>query len=192
MAAKKRAGNRSERLGAADWIRAAREELIRHGILAVKVDRLARRLRVTRGSFYWHFSSHRDLLEQLLKSWVATNTAPFKRLLTSGLDGYGKFQAVVDLWLSEDEYDPKFDTAVREWARVSSHLARVVRHADEERIEVMRQIFLDLGYEREDALVRARITYFHQVGYYALGIVESVQKRRKLRGYYMRALVGKD
>ncbi len=194
MAARTRAGipsNGGDRLGTADWLRAARDELIQNGILSVKVDRLARRLRVTRGSFYWHFKSHKDLLEQLLKSWVATNTAPFKRVLDSGKDGEGKFQAVVDLWLSEEEYDPKFDTAVREWARVSPHVARVVRLADEERIAVLRQIFQELGYAGTDALVRARIAYFHQVGYYTLGIVESDAIRRKLRPCYSRALLGK-
>ena len=181
---------RNSRLGVADWLRAARDELIANGVLAVKVDRLARRLRVTRGSFYWHFKSHADLLERLLESWVATNTAPFKRVLESKHDGQGKFQAITDLWISEEEYDPKFDTAVREWARVSPHVARIVRRADDDRIAVLHRVFEELGYKGADALVRARITYFHQVGYYTLGITESAAQRRKLRPYYTRALMG--
>lgn len=180
-----------DRLGTADWLRAARDELIERGILAVKVDRLARRLRVTRGSFYWHFRNHKDLLEQLLQSWVETNTAPFQRVRDSGKSGPAKFEAIVDLWLSESEYDPKFDTAVREWARVSPHVAGVVRQADDERVAVFRDIFEELGYTGTDALIRARIAYFHQVGYYTLGIVESDAVRRKLRPFYTRALVGK-
>jgi AcrR family transcriptional regulator len=179
-----------ERLGAQDWLRAAREELIEHGILSVKVDRIARRLRITRGSFYWHFKDRRDLLAQLLRSWVATNTAPFKRVLHSTQDGHAKFQAIIDLWLAEKEYDPKFDAGVREWARVSRRVAQIVRRADDERIEVLRSIFVDLGYKGTDALVRARITYFHQVGYYALGIIERRSRRRELRPFYTRALVG--
>jgi AcrR family transcriptional regulator len=182
----------AESLVAADWLRAAREDLIRHGILAVKVDRLARRLGVTRGSFYWHFKSHGDLLTQLLDSWAANNTAAFRRVLESDKDGYGKFDAIVDLWLAEEEYDPRFDTAVREWARVSSSVARVVRKADEERIGVFRSIFLEIGYRDPEALVRARITYFHQVGYYTLGIAESPAQRRELRPCYTRALLGRE
>jgi AcrR family transcriptional regulator len=180
----------NSRLGAADWLGAAREELIANGILAVKVDRLARRLRVTRGSFYWHFESHADLLEQLLKSWVATNTAPFKRILESEQDGRDKFKAIADLWISEAEYDPRFDTAMREWARVSPEIASIVHRADEDRIAVLHRVFNEMGYKGTDALVRARITYFHQVGYYTLSITESPARRRKLQPYYTRALLG--
>jgi len=177
-------------LGAADWLRVAQAELIYKGIHAVKVDRLARKLRVTRGSFYWHFSSHADLLKQLLNSWIVNNTEPFKKVLESERDGSGKFQAIVDLWLSEREYNPKFDSAVRDWARASPQVARVVRTADEERIALLREIFKELGYTDPEALVRARITYFHQVGYYTLGIVEKPDVRRKLRPYYTRILLG--
>jgi AcrR family transcriptional regulator len=181
---------RSYVCGREEWLRAAREELVKKGILAVKVDCLARRLRVTRGSFYWHFKSHKDLLEQLLASWVATNTTPFKQVLKSNGNGHAKFRAVVDLWLSEEEYDPTFDAAVREWARISRHVSAVVRTADDDRIEVLRQIFLEMGYSGADALVRARVTYFHQVGYYTLGIHESDAVRQRLRPYYVRVLLG--
>jgi len=190
MAGKKRNHNGREQFAAADWLLAARKALVKHGILAVKVDRLARSLRVTRGSFYWHFKSQKDLLDQLLNAWVSTNTAPFERVLDLPTNAQGKFRAIVDLWLAETEYDPKFDTAVREWARISSHVERVVRQCDEARIAVFENIFQGLGYTGADALVRARITYFHQVGYYALGIVESHERRRRLTPYYTRALLG--
>jgi AcrR family transcriptional regulator len=193
MAAKKRkrkGAPANSRLGVEDWLRAARDELIENGILAVKVDRLARRLKVTRGSFYWHFDSHADLLGKLLESWQATNTAPFEKVLQLDKSGLEKFQAIVDLWLSEEEYNPKFDAAVREWARVFPEIAKIVLQADEVRISVLHEIFRQLGYRGKHALVRARITYFHQVGYYTLGISESSVDRNKLLPYYTEALLG--
>jgi AcrR family transcriptional regulator len=191
MAKRKRSGNGNGKvLGAADWLRAARDELIKRGVMSVKVDRLARKLHVTRGSFYWHFKSRDDLLKQLLNHWITNNTEPFKRVLTNHPDAGGKFQGIIDLWLAEDEYDPRFDTAVRDWARVSPQIARSVRRADDERIAVLTEIFRELGYADPEATVRARITYFHQVGYYALGIVEETETRRKLRPFYTKALMG--
>jgi hypothetical protein len=49
---------------------------------------------------------------------------------------------------------------------------------------------LDLGYDPQEAEIRARITYFHQVGYYALGLKESDRTRRKLAPIYTRVLLG--
>jgi len=177
-------------LGRSDWIAAARSELIKRGILGVKIGRLARRLRVTRGSFYWHFKNHADLLRQLLADWEATNTAPFERALSTDANGVKEFLAVVDLWVSEKEYSPAFDAAVRDWARKSKDVAAAVHRADDRRIELLRRMFLDMGYADPEALVRARVAYFHQVGYYALGMVESPVRRQQLVPIYVAVLTG--
>lgn len=172
------------------WIDAARSELVRHGVLGVKIGRLARRLRVTRGGFYWHFKNRADLLRQLLADWEATNTAPFERVISTDGNGIREFQAVVDLWVSEKDYSPAFDTAVRDWARKSKEVAAAVHRADNKRIEVLRRIFLDMGYADPEALVRARIAYFHQVGYYTLGIVDDPIRRLQLVPTYVAVLAG--
>jgi AcrR family transcriptional regulator len=188
--ARRPAASAATPLGREDWLRAARAELIEGGILAVRVGRLARRLSVTRGSFYWHFENHADLLRQLLRDWRDTNTEPFERVLQTHRGGVAQFDAVAELWLSESEYDPRFDTAVREWARVSKPVAAVMRRADQRRIAILRQIFLNAGHKDPDASIRARVAYFHQVGYYALGFRESRGRRRALAPLYSRVLLG--
>jgi AcrR family transcriptional regulator len=177
-------------LGRDDWVRTARAALIREGINAVNVLPLASRLRVTRGGFYWHFRDRADLLDALLADWEANNTAAFERVVNDGgHNGPAEFEAFVDVWVSERDYDPAWDSAVRQWALQSPRVARVVKRVDEHRIALIRQIFLDLGYEDPEALVRARITYFHQVGYYTLGLGESTQERMRLLPVYTRILM---
>jgi len=187
----KPASARRRTLDRAAWVGAARGELLRGGIAAVKIGRLARRLGATRGSFYWHFADRDDLLRELLVDWEASNTAPFERILAEGSNGIAEFEAVVELWLAEKEYNPAYDTAVRGWARIDPVVAAAVRRADERRIDVLRRIFVDLGFRDPEALVRARITYFHQVGYYTLGLAEEPARRRELLPLYVQALVGR-
>lgn len=185
-------------IGRQGWLDAARAILIRDGIAGVKVDRMARRLKVTRGGFYWFFDSHRHLLDALLADWQERNTEAFKSVVAkSGLaagtarNGMAEFQALVDVWLDEKSYSPAWDAAVRDWARVSGKVANAVRRTDAVRIDVLRQVFMDLGYEGEEAFVRARICYFHQVGYYALGVRESREERLRLMPLYTRVLTGR-
>ena len=52
-----------------DWLRAARLALLRGGVEAVRVEKLARDLDVTKGSFYWHFKDRDELLDLLLREW---------------------------------------------------------------------------------------------------------------------------
>jgi AcrR family transcriptional regulator len=190
--ARGRTRERKISLGRDDWIAAARAQLIAAGVNAVKIGPLARRLRVTRGSFYWHFTSRADLLRELLKSWELTNTVPFERSLANGNanNGVRELATIMNLWLAETEYSPAFDTAVRDWARVSAEAATVVARVDERRIAILHRIFKDLGFGEPEALVRARIAYFHQVGYYALEFQEERKRRLTLAPYYMSILSG--
>jgi len=53
---------------------------------------------------------------------------------------------------------------------------------------VLKQLFLDMGHPDEEAFIRARITYFHQVGYYAMGVEETREQRLRLLPLYTRVL----
>ena len=71
-----------------DWIDAARRMLTAKGVERVRVDALARTLRITRGSFYWHFSSRKALLDALLADWCCllyTSIAPVASTMRAAL-----------------------------------------------------------------------------------------------------------
>jgi AcrR family transcriptional regulator len=179
------------RLSRITWLKAARNELTRHGIGSVTINTLAKQLKVTRESFYWHFKSRAALLDELLSDWEKTNNAPFERTLNLSGDGLNEFRTIAhDIWITEKGYSPKFDTAMRDWGRSSRKVALSVKRVDERRIEILRKIFLDLGYQEPEAMVRARVAYFHQVGYYTIGMRETKKSRLELLPYYMSILSG--
>ncbi|QIB66786.1 TetR/AcrR family transcriptional regulator [Kineobactrum salinum] len=178
-------------LSANDWIEAAKTALVKRGVDNVKVGILARDLDVSRGSFYWHFASRGELLDALLIDWAVTSTRAFEAVLQAfNHDGSREFEKVFDIWLHEEEYSPAYDAAIRDWARNSKHVANLMRRVDNRRIDIIKQIFLDLGRSEEEAFIRARVTYFQQVGYYILGLGESKETREKLRPIYAKVLIG--
>jgi AcrR family transcriptional regulator len=175
------------------WLNAARDALIEEGTAGVEVNKLAKRLGITRGGFYWFFKSHEQLLSKLLAYWTETSTVLFEQILgIKGSDGLQKFKAIIDLWIDETDYDPKWDAAVRDWARTSKQVQHVVQRVDHQRIAVLEQIFTEVGFAGMEAHIRARVTYYHQVGYYALGVKESQKKRLALMPFYRRVLMGGD
>ncbi len=157
----------------------------------MKVVPLARKLGVTTGSFYWHFPDLPALHAAMLTDWESTNTEPmFAAVAENPRSAHTQFAALVDVWVDEQGYSPLWDAAVRDWARVSEEVERSVRRVDERRLGLLHTIFTRAGYAEPDALVRARITYFHQVGYYALRIVERASDRQRLKAVYIKALLG--
>lgn len=173
-----------------EWVNIARRVLIEEGIVEVKIDKLARIAGVTRGGFYWRFKSRDELLEALIEDWRSTNTAPMLRILAALGTLRERMQRLADLYISEDEFSSSYDQAVRTWSNLSPEVANVVREVDETRIDAIRRIFEEAGHSGDEALVRARITYFHQVGYYATGIHEPAERRQELSGIYLRVLTG--
>lgn len=62
------------RLGPDDWCREALLAFGEDGEKALNVERLAKRLGVTKGSFYWHFDNKGALLTRALAHWQQVGT----------------------------------------------------------------------------------------------------------------------
>ncbi len=187
--ARKKAAQKPQ-LGREIWIAAARAALIAGGVASVKVEPLASQLGVTTGSFYWHFRNRDELLEAVLDDWETTNSAALFKAAAGGGDAMAQLDAIADIWINETQYCPDYDSAVRDWARISAAVEERVRAVDGRRIALLKGVFLKLGLPDREAFVRARITYFHQVGYYAMRITESRSERNTLKNLYIAALTG--
>jgi len=125
-----------------DWLRAARLALLRGGIGAVRVEKLARSLHVTKGSFYWHFRDRDDLLESLLREWE-NEVAEILPTLGRGAASQRLVALVRQLErrarLSEEGKVPS-DAAIFAWASVEPRVARRVNKADEKRFRLLARL----------------------------------------------------
>ncbi|KQX22620.1 TetR family transcriptional regulator [Sphingomonas sp. Root50] len=171
-----------------DWVRIAREMLISEGIVAVKIDRLAKVAGVTRGGFYWRFKSRDELLEALIEDWREWNTTPMLRVLQSDAPPKDRMRGLAELYIEGRGFSEAYDSAVRAWAALSPPIAEIVRAVDGIRLQALEELFRDVGFDADEAMIRARITYFHQVGYYAIGMQETAEDRWALVDRYTAVL----
>lgn len=176
----------------ADWLGVARQALVEGGVAAVEINRLAARLNVTRGGFYWRFRNRAELLEQLLADWHNTNTLSLLRAVAGPGAPRERYAKLVSLWIDEKDFDPALDTAVRQWGSIDPAVQARVHTDDVERLTAITSIFQDAGKSPEEAMVRSRVVYFHQVGYYTLGIRETRARRLSLAPIYDRVLADFD
>ncbi len=182
----------TKRLTRQDWIAAARKVLVKRGVDEVKVDRLARQMRVTRGSFYSHFKNRKELFDALLTDWETRNYFDIAQVQARWARSAPEMAAVISLWLSEDPNALSFDIALRAWARRTAEVVDSVRRVDKAWIGLLQKAFERDGMAVDEALVRARITYFHQIGYWALDLNEEQGERLRLVPIYYRVLTGHD
>lgn len=176
-----------------DWLMEAQRVLINEGVDRVKVDRLAKNLKVTRGGFYWFFKNRQDLLNALLDDWTDNESDPLTRAIKNETNGpLNILSRYFLILIREQSYSPFLDSAVRDWARTSSRARSAVELVDSRRIQALTEIFLNLNYEQENAFIRARILYFHQVGYYAMEVRETKEQRLNYFPTYFKQLTGFD
>lgn len=176
-----------------DWLKLALQTLIRDGIDRVKIQIMAKQLNVSRSSFYWFFKSPQDLHDQMLDQWLEKNTGPIlQRALRPAQTICEAILNVFECWVNEDLFDPHLDVAVRLWARRAPEVLQVVSSADQQRLDALKTMFLRHGFAETDALVRARVLYFTQIGQYTLDIREDLGVRFSRTRAYLLAFCGQE
>jgi AcrR family transcriptional regulator len=129
-------------LGRDDWLKAARLALLKGGADAVRIETLARKLHVTKGSFYWHFKDRDALLERLLREWEGEMADILAHLgQGSARERLRSFiEVVVERARLSELGDAPSDAAMFAWASVSPKVARRVNRAERTRVALLMQI----------------------------------------------------
>lgn len=148
------------------WIAGATEVLAEEGIAGLRVEVLAKRLKVTKGSFYWHFADRRDLLLAVLSHWKEgrirdiikqTRAQPGREL--------EQIYHVIDIYsTSRNRRGMMIELAVRDWARRDSEAGAIVAEVDDVRLRCARDLFLACGVPLEEASSRCMLLYAYVFG----------------------------
>ena len=174
-----------------DWLNTAIDTLITEGVDQVKVLTLSQKLGCARSSFYWYFKNRTELLDALLDHWAATNTKVLIEAAGAKSDticfALGHLLAA---WVSKGNFDTKLDFAVRDWARRSGSVRRVLDLNEGARLEAIAAMFRRFDYPYGEADVRARIVYFTQIGYDLQDTHESWETRVARGRDYLFCLTG--
>lgn len=158
-------GAASSRLTPEHWIQAATELLVDSGIDAVRVDVVSKRLKVTRGSFYWHFKDRDDLLQSLLESWRKVTTEQIIERFERTDDPHVLLKELISLPFRgrAAARAARIELAIRAWARRDNMARQAVDEVDSRRISYISQCFSSLGFPLAEARQRAFLLYAYEV-----------------------------
>ncbi|WP_026619738.1 AcrR family transcriptional regulator (plasmid) [Ensifer sp. WSM1721] len=173
------------------WLGAAYESLLEAGVDAVKIQPLAKKLNLSRTSFYWFFKDREELLNALVSRWREKNTGN----LVKRAEAYAETVAeamlnVFDCWLDSRLFDSQFEFAVRSWALQSPEILAEVQSADQQRLDALSRMFLRFGHDDTHADVRARTIYLVQIGYISMQTKEDIAVRMKRIPEYVEIFTG--
>ncbi len=159
---------RNARLSADDWAQAALDLIAEQGVSAVAVEPLARRLGVTKGSFYWHFPSRDALLQAALERWEVVEQESVFGNLEKVPDPRERLRALFQLV----GHEVKPHIIYSELLKALDHpsVQPVIDRVSQRRLEYLVASFRQAGMPRTDAVQRARLTYAAYVGFLQLSL----------------------
>jgi AcrR family transcriptional regulator len=136
------------------------EALAKSGLSALKADTLAKKLGVSRGSFYWHFADVSAFRAAILQRWreimLENIIEEIERVPDDRLEALiGRaFAANSDL-----------ESGVRAWATADPQARAAVEAVDVERIRYLRKLLIETGVDPSVAEARACIMNWCYLGY---------------------------
>ena len=146
----------------ASWVEEGLRALAAGGPGAVRVEKLAEALGVTKGGFYWHFGDRPALLEELLGTWERSMIDEvIERVEGGGGDARAKLRRLFALASPADERVGELlrvELAIRDWARRDKAVAARLRRVDNRRMAYMRGLFGDFCPDEEEVEVRCLLS----------------------------------
>lgn len=185
--------NQSSRLSRKDWIDAAWKALAHGSIETIKVDRLATQLNVSRGSFYWHFKSKKDLIDAVLGRWLERLGVheAIEPILSGSASAEEKLWAINE-YVIRTVNGPQ-SIFLRIWARKSPQVLSRMQREDDMRVDHYRRLFLEAGFDEKAASEHAEAYFAFVMSEYLrngrLPMKERLEKARRFHDFVCKSKV---
>jgi AcrR family transcriptional regulator len=180
---------RAPTLSPDDWADAGLHLIARRGWSRLTIDGVADWLRVTKGSFYWHFPNRQAFVRAVLARWrFMSSTGTLARVQDIG-DPRQRLRRLLELVI-EETGPVELDTAI--WAARSEPLvAAAIEAASRERLALLTDLYAQLGYSPAQAARWALSAYSEFAGLLGMGgAAREVLGSRAERKAYAQHLTG--
>ncbi|MEE2731850.1 MAG: TetR/AcrR family transcriptional regulator [Pseudomonadota bacterium] len=150
------------KLSKESWVTAGINQLKEYGPAGVSGEKIARRLDVTRGSFYHHFDSMDELTTLMLEYWERTQTIEiFDRAQKQIDDLHRKMTILLEsAWNS----DADLEIAMRQWAFSNPIVQAHVERIDRVRLSLVSAVYIELTQSESRGNKLGKIAYYGLLG----------------------------
>lgn len=131
-----------------------------HGLRALSIPDLARSLGVTKGSFYWHFHSLKELIDASLRHWEELDRAALDEMRRIE-DPRARLTALFVQAMEKSEAHALF-TALS--GSDVPETAALIRRISDRRIRLLVESYRELGFAASEARDRALLAYTAYIG----------------------------
>ena len=167
-----------------DWLQAGLTAVADDGSDGLRIDRLCRRLGVSKGSFHHHFAGAGDFKRALLDAYEtlvveALNGAIEQTAASTPQESLAGLTAAITS--TQSFYRPELEVAIRAWAFSDSQVRAVQERVDRRRLESLEGIWSRILDDPAAVHTAALLPYLVGIG---ASLVQPPTPPDRLRGVY--------
>ncbi len=150
-----------------DWIVLGYMLFAQKGIAGIVIEQMAKRLKVNKSGFYWHFKTKEAFIEAIVTYWISTHTHQIITLSNSKETAKKKFDKLLHLIFIKDPFID-FNFYLKRYAQAHPHLQVLIDKIDTKRLIYVKNLLIQLDFSRKDATLKSRVLYKYLIGYHEL------------------------
>lgn len=150
-----------------DWINLGYKLFSEKGINGIIVEKMALKLNVNKSSFYWHFKTKKDFLNEIITFWISTDTNTIIRIVESKPAGKEKFKSLIELVFKKEPY-LDFIFFLKRYALKDKKIQTLIDKIDSQRIDYTKNILIEMGLSENEALIKSNLFYKYLIGYHEM------------------------
>lgn len=161
-----------------DWINIGYQLFTESGISGINVDVMSRKLKCNKSSFYWHFKTKKEFMNNLIEHWVNIDTSQIIDKVNMSNNPSDKLRTLIKIAFKKDA-NLDFFFYLKKYAQSNIPIKILVDGINKERIDFVISLLMDIGYSKTKAELTAQVFYKYLIGYHEM-IRYKPQKRNYL------------
>ncbi len=172
----KRKIHKTNRLTRQQWLARSLVILSEGGPGELRIDNITKKMKVSKGSFYWHFKNRADYIESLAKYWDTwSNDEVIEQIHTMDEDPVTIMKILIKTVIGENL--SAYDAAVQMLMHKEPQIAPIVTKGFMKRLECLGGLFRQMGFKGRQLESKKQLF----VGYFILDGIMIDQESKKKR-----------
>jgi len=149
------------------WIELGYQLFSEAGIKGLNVDVMSKKLKCNRSSFYWHFKTKNDFVNELVDFWIHTYTHEVITAVNELVHPKEKLLKLFEIVFKKDN-SLDFIFFLKRYGQKNKHIKKIVEQMDRKRIAFGSQLLIEMGYSKEEAKIKSSVIYKYLIGYHEM------------------------
>ena len=148
-----------------EWLKLGASKFSDKGLEGINVEQMARQLKCNKASFYWHFNSKDQFLNEMISYWFENSVQPILKKVDKQPNPSKRFEDFLRTSF-QDKSRKDFMFFLRKLAINNPELQELLKGLTQKRLEFTAILLQDLGYSSYESIVKAEILLNFYVGWY--------------------------